>query len=318
MFDFIVYVSSRNNYDMLENEVIRNVFYPNIIFVNVDDGSCEKEKSKGMRICKENNIPFIENEKRGLQWATKSVVNYAKKNHPNVKFLIHFQHDNYPMFIDFYTKFQRYIDSGFLDEFGTIGFNILDIDGRNTKKSYKLKKDKGKDVLGMCGVANLEESKAVYYCNNHISMDWKIWGNPFAVESVMWCCLAINIELFEKYIDVTDKYHLHLWGADICYQFCKNNIYNVALPDLYVTNHMALKSKYDISSNSAKGSKGGDEYHFGHNNHHSIFRERFGFCWKDSRKTFAKVKNEYKETLLYKFFNHNIKNGPLKTWDMQL
>ena len=178
MFDFIVYVSSRNNYDMLENEVIRNVFYPNIIFVNVDDGSCEEEKAKGKRICKEYNIPFIENEKRGLQWATKSVINYAKKNHPNVKFLIHFQHDNYPMFLDFYTKFQNYIDSGFLDEFGTIGFNVLDIDGRNTKKSYNLRKNKGKDVLGMCGVANLEKSKAVYYCNNHIDMDWEVWGKP--------------------------------------------------------------------------------------------------------------------------------------------
>jgi hypothetical protein len=301
---------------MLENEVIKNVFYPNIVFVNVDDHSCEEEKEKGRRICKEYNIPFIENEKRGLQWAAKSVINYAKANHPNAKFLIHFQHDNYPMFIDFYAKFQKYIDSGFLDKFGTVGFNVLDLDGRNTKKSYGLKNDKGQDVLGMCGVANLEQSKAVYYCNNHIPMDWKVWGKPFAVEAVMWCCLAINIELFEKYIDVTDEYNLHLWGADISYQFCKENIYNIVLPDLYVTNHMKLKEKYNMSSNSAKGAKGGDEYHFGHYDHFKIFEKRFGFDWENSRKTFPNVIDRYKDTLLYQFYNHNIKNGPLKSWSM--
>ena len=38
--NIIVYVSSRNNYDMVEGAVLKNIKLDGYEFINVDDGSC--------------------------------------------------------------------------------------------------------------------------------------------------------------------------------------------------------------------------------------------------------------------------------------
>lgn len=48
--NLIVYVSSRNNYDMLEGEVLK-IPFEGFEFVNVDDGSSPEEVAKGREIC---------------------------------------------------------------------------------------------------------------------------------------------------------------------------------------------------------------------------------------------------------------------------
>ena len=45
--NLIVYVSSRNNYDMLENEVFKNINLEGFEFINVDDCSEPEEQKKG-------------------------------------------------------------------------------------------------------------------------------------------------------------------------------------------------------------------------------------------------------------------------------
>ncbi len=314
-YDIGVYVSSRNNYNMLENEVFNNLLRPNVLFVNVDDFSTEEQKEYGKRICLEKDVPFVENKKRGLQWAAKTAIDYFKENHPHVKYVVHFQHDIYPLEDSFYSSLQAYIDSGFLKDKGCFGFNIIDKDGRNTKDLYEAKVKKGKEVLGCLGVALLEQSRAKYYCSTHIKMPYDKWKFPFAVETTFWCCIGLNVDMFDKYIDVTDKYNLHLWGADINFQFLRNNVYNVALPDIYVVNHMSLKGKYGMASNSAKGARSGDEKHFGHYDHFPVFQKRFGFDWETCKKTFPAVYDKYKGTLMCDFFDHDISNGPLISWE---
>ena len=55
----IIYVSSRNNYDMLESEVLKNIDTEGFEFINVDDKSCDEEIAKGKTICKNHNIVLI-------------------------------------------------------------------------------------------------------------------------------------------------------------------------------------------------------------------------------------------------------------------
>ena len=50
----IIYVSSRNNYDMLENEVLKNINTEGFEFINVDDNSSVNELNKGKAICKQH------------------------------------------------------------------------------------------------------------------------------------------------------------------------------------------------------------------------------------------------------------------------
>ena len=44
--NLIIYVSSRNNYDMFEHEVLNNINLEGFEIINVDDRSLEKNKIK--------------------------------------------------------------------------------------------------------------------------------------------------------------------------------------------------------------------------------------------------------------------------------
>ena len=45
--NLIIYVSSRNNYDMLEHEVLNNINREGFEIINVDDRSLEENKIRG-------------------------------------------------------------------------------------------------------------------------------------------------------------------------------------------------------------------------------------------------------------------------------
>ena len=47
--NLIIYVSSHNNYDMLEGEILKNIDREGFEFINVDDKSCSEEIEKGKR-----------------------------------------------------------------------------------------------------------------------------------------------------------------------------------------------------------------------------------------------------------------------------
>ena len=64
--NIIIYVSSRNNYDMFEHEVLNNINREGFEIINVDDRSLEENKIKGKEVCKNNNIVFLENKSKGV------------------------------------------------------------------------------------------------------------------------------------------------------------------------------------------------------------------------------------------------------------
>ena len=88
MSNIIIYVSSRNNYDMLSGEVLKNINTEKFEFINVDDKSSPEEIEKGKKICQENDIVFLENESRGVQHATNTLVKFVKENRPDCKWIL--------------------------------------------------------------------------------------------------------------------------------------------------------------------------------------------------------------------------------------
>ena len=104
MSNIIIYVSSRNNYDMLSGEVLKNIDTEGFEFINVDDKSSPEEIEKGKKICQENDIVFLENESRGVQMATNTLINFIKENRPECKWIFCFQHDCYPISEDFFNR----------------------------------------------------------------------------------------------------------------------------------------------------------------------------------------------------------------------
>tara|TARA_A100001201_G_scaffold140750_2_gene134523 strand:- start:534 stop:1499 length:966 start_codon:yes stop_codon:yes gene_type:complete len=314
--NLIIYVSSRNNYDMLEGEVFKNINTEGFEFINVDDNSSDEEIEKGKQICKDNDIVFLKNKSRGVQMATQTLVDFVNKNRPNCKWVICFQHDCYPITENFFSRISKLIDDNKLDEFGTLGFNRIDM-GKHTPGAYEEWKrgDKPIGCIGLAHLSILSEVKRWLQPKTNPWLDEK-WKKPFSVEINAWTVFGINVDNWNKCIEPTDEYHFHLWAPDISIQFLYNNYHNLVLPDLYLMNKQELKSKYSIHENSAHSAKSGNEYHFGHwKPTYSSWKERWGWDYVKP-STIPKVKENYEGTLIEKFMNHDTNSGPLKTFEL--
>jgi len=313
--NLIIYVSSRNNYDMLEGEVLKNINREGFEFINIDDKSSEAEISKGKNICKKHNVVFLENKSRGVQMATQTLIDFVNKNRPNCKWIFCFQHDNYPISPDFFSKISSLITNDKLQDFGILGFNVLD-HGNYTQNSLSEYKQ-GNYPLGMIGMAHLSihNRDARWLCpsKQYNLLQNPIWKNPFIVEFPMWAAVGINVELWNKVITPTTDYQFHLWLPDIAMQFNYHNYPCLILPDLFCLNHQELKTKYNIAANSAQGARAGNEYHFGKYSNFDAWLSRWGWYYEDVVNDFELIKDNYTNTLIRDFYDHDITNGPLKS-----
>ncbi len=317
MSDIIIYVSSRNNYDMLSGEVLKNINTEGFEFINVDDKSSSEEIKKGREICQENDIVFLENKSRGVQMATQTLIDFINEERPECKWIICFQHDCYPISENFFSRISKLIQDEKLNDFGTIGFNRIDM-GKHTANSYS-RWLHGERPLGALGLAHLSILDRVGRWLQPTTNGWlnkdKIWKEPFSVEINAWTGFGINVKSWIENIIPTDGYHFHLWAPDVLMQFLSNNCHNVVLPKLYLMNRQELKEKYDISSNSTRSAKQGNDYHFGAPNNFKLWEERWGWDY-ETPSTIPSVKERYRGTLIEQFINHDIGNGPLKTFDL--
>ena len=312
--NIIVYVSSRNNYDMLEGEVFKNINFEGFEFINIDDRSSEEEIKKGKLICKDKNVEFIENKGAGVQMATQTLIDFINTYRPNCKWIICFQHDNYPLTKNFFTQISNYISKGSLDNFGVLGFNHLDFWDYTGFSYYKYLL--GFKPIGMVGMPHLSYLKNnKWLCARQYGKILRNpnWKTPFLVEFPVWPSVGINIKLWNKFIQPTEEYEFHLWLPDIAFQFIKNEIENIIIPDLCCLNHQRLKNKYNINVNSAIGAKEGNEYHFGKYSNFDAWKNRWGWDFENSKSTYIPKNNN---SLMDKFYFHDISKGPLKNYSL--
>jgi hypothetical protein len=318
--NLIIYVSSRNNYDMLSGEVLNNIDMEGFEFINVDDKSSESEIQKGKQICKDNDIVFIENKSRGVQMATQTLIDFINENRPNCKWIICFQHDIYPVSENFFSRLSTLIETNELDDFGGLGFNVLD--GGDYSGNSWIEYKNGGSPIGVVGFAHLSISDVsgrwlARTKNNLVRDNPELFSKPFICEFACWPVVGLNVNKWNKFIKPTEDYEFHLWYPDIAMQFNYNNCPIIVLPNLYCYNDQMLKEKYGIYHNSAVGAKNGDEYHFGNYGNHFInWKKRWGWGYESVFQDFESVKDNYVGTLIYKYFNHTIENGPLKTYDL--
>ena len=315
--NLIIYVSSRNNYDMLEGEVLKNINLDGFELINVDDNSSEEEKEKGKRICKARNIIFLENKDRGVQMATQTLIDFINENRPNCKWIICFQHDIYPISIDFFKTLSNHINNEKLNDFGLVGFNVLD-NGDYTNDALD-RFNNGEQPLGMIGMAHLSirSNSGRWLCpkQQDALINSGHWNQPFISEFPMWAAIGINVTLWNKHIQPTNEYHFHLWLPDIAMQFNYLNFPCLTIPSLYCLNNQFLKEKYNINANSATGAKSGDEYHFGKYSNFDAWRSRWGWDYENTN-TFDNIKQNYENTLIGEYYKHDIQTGPLRSFNI--
>lgn len=316
--NLIVYVSSRNNYNMLLGEIL-NINFDGYEFVNVDDDSCKEEKAKGENICKSKNITFLVNKSRGVQFATQTLIDFINKNRPNCKWIICLQHDNYPLSVNFFSRISKLIQEKTMNQFGSMGFNVID-PGKYSGNSLELFKNNQYPLamLGLCHLSVRDAGKR-WICpnvNDIASKNPDKWSHPFIIEIPFWSTVGISVDVWNKHVIPTTDYQFHLWCPDVIMQMNKNNKPCLVLPRLYCMNDQGLKRKYGIPVNSASAARKGDKYHFGeYGPHLDNFKKRWGWDYENV-KTFKRVRAKYKDTLIYKFYRHDISCGPLMVCDL--
>lgn len=315
--NLIIYVSSHNNYDMLEGEVL-NIDFEGFEFINVDDASSDEEITKGKSICEKHGVVYLQNKGRGVQMATQTLIDFVNENRPECKYILCFQHDVIPISKDFFKTISTYISQGKLDYFGGIGFNVLD-NGKYTKDSYKRFKQ-GDNVLGMIGLSHLSVADASkrWMSPGHnkraLELNLDKWGSPFIIEFPAWMCVGINVNAWNEVVVPTEEYQFHLWFPDVAMQLNKGNKPLLIIPSLYCLNQQEVKSKYGISENSAHGAKRGEAYHFGEYSNFKAWKQRWGWDYENAKNTFPSKK--YEGTLLYEYYKHNNDNGPLRNYNL--
>ena len=316
--NLIIYVSSKNNYEMLEHEVLNNINTEGFEFINVDDNSTLEQKERGINICKNNNILFVENKGVGVQMATQTVIDYINENRPFCKWVICFQHDNWPVSKDFFERISNLIRKGKMDQFGACGFNILD-SGDFTQENSLERFNKGDRVLGYLGLAHLcvKDNWNRNICSKRWHLNLDPWYNPFAIEVPVWAIIGINVNLWNNFIKPTEYYQFHLWYPDIAMQYLKNNIQQIILPDLYCYNDQKIKEKYGMNWNSAVGAQNGQENYFGtYGPHLKNFNHRWGWDYENIDTQKGNYKNVYRGTLIEKYREHKINNGPYMIYNL--
>jgi len=324
-----ILMTSRNNYDYM-----REVWCPKVIedsdgnifkILNIDEDSSSEEKIKGKDLCdKYDNMTYMNREEPGMHHNIDTAIRFFGKD---IKYIIWFQHDCWPIQKDFFCKFNELVSQGSILEFGMVTFNTI---AQNMFKHDgqfdEVMKDfhDGKKPLGVLSRSKLESVKTgdYYYCGypvkNRIKhpIDKKRFSKPFAISEANFFVQAVNVDLYKKHIDINRPFYYFKSWDDISHQFLYHNIYNVAIPDLYAEHRPDTKKKYDLPYLSVKPvNKGNTKFHnpSGHNPKEWI--KIWG--WNpENPKTFEKVKEKYKGTLLYEFYKYDHTNGPLKTFDI--
>jgi len=315
--NIIIWVSSHNNYEMVRDEVL-NVDFEGFEFVNVDDRSTDEQKDLGKSICSDNDIVYLQNKGSGVQWACQTLIDWIDENRPNCEWVICMQHDWQPLpNKNFFQRISDLISNNKLNEFGLIGFNVLDR-GKYTKNSLRRYQD-GEKPFGMLGLAHLgiasESGRWISPHHNDIAnRNPDNFNKPFIIEMPMWAGVGICIDKWKRCIVPDGEYEFHLWLPDVAMCMNKNNYPCLILPDLYAINQQERKKKFGIPTKSTVG----NEHFFGnYGNHLKRFKQKWKWDYKNARRTFSDVAGIYEGTLLYDYWKHAMADDlPLKIYDL--
>jgi len=303
---FEIFYSSRNNYNMLENEVLKNINFEGFNLINIDDQSSIDQQNYGLKLCNDNNIKYISNKNRGLQWSLDTAIDNSDS-----EFILWLTHDIKPITNNFFSKLNNIIEKNyelFSKQIGLSGFNLT---WKPFSSNYN---EKRCGVLGRSFLAKFDNN-GNWYREDFINMEWENYSPISVIEAPCDMAILINTKLFKKFITPTNNYHLFLAFDDIAMQFLYNNIYNVVLTELHIEHDQQIKTGYGIPSCSAGAAKTGNDYYFGKfGTHLEFWKDRWGFS-RDSKQELQSIKHHYKDTLICDFIDHTVSNGPLKRID---
>ena len=239
-------------------------------------------------------------------------------------------HDCWPLTPNFFSRFNKLINTKKIENFGLVGFNTYhkcDIQSSYTSKE-----------LNYLARSPLEPGDG-WYRNKKYNLDSRVdlnsgkFDQPFSVETPAAFGVMVNIKSYNEIIIPTSDYHMmHSWD-EIGFQFMYNNIYNLSIPYLHLGHDPTLKTSLGIPrvsvhshesyshfmgnrhtpENYDENLMGLDNKFFGKMGNHVLF-QRWGINYDNRRPSYELVRDNYKDTLLDVYYNHDPINGPLKSF----
>jgi len=306
---------TRNYYDMFNECLYRysKADWDDVLILNVDTNSTSADKQKGMSICNDLGIKFINPDYNvnSCQEAITEADNFLLDNNIDVDWILYFEHDVVPIESNFWTKLDNCLEhiSDHKDKISMFGANCYQYVKYDKALELTQKDDITKYQTGTAiGRGCLEQGLLSSGCWYKNLPDTYFSKKYFVVESPNWTCTGFNRKLFRKYIQPDSIMKFELWPDDIAHQFMKNDCFNIAFPELLVCHDHDMKPK------SCQSISRSDKYNTDHGPEHLRFIEKHGWRWGHRQYSgehkFEKVLDRYKDTLQEKLFNEKISNGP--------
>tara|TARA_R110002012_G_scaffold100670_2_gene239403 strand:- start:4962 stop:5951 length:990 start_codon:yes stop_codon:yes gene_type:complete len=314
-YKFCVVYVTKDYYPMLDGCVYKysKSNFQDVLVLNVDMGSSEKNLKTGNEICNKLGIHMLDTTATSMQEGLKIADEYISNHNIDIDWMISFQHDVFPLTTTFWSDLQNIIDDIDSNKVGMISTNSFSnystgIQATKTDNIAEACYGKTRTARGMLCKDVLQSPYSGWYMN--LPNEY-YQSKYFAVESTYWSGFAINRKLFQKYIEIDSNYVFELWGDDLAYQFLANGIVSIAVPKLFVCHDHSLKQGIEVDSGTLI------EPRHDFNGSQMRFWKKWGFRWgirnPEVRAQFnqSSIDTYNTNALQHEFFNLSINDGPL-------
>ena len=197
--NYCILFSTKNDIELIENLLFEKsaANFNDILMLNVDANSNKKQLAISDKVCKKNNIHWINKEDLisgiPMQNNIKLADDWLTNNNIDVDWILHFDTDCYPTIENFWEKLDYYLEkySSFKETVGMFGFRVQ---GSKFGRGCLLQEILDQPYEGWYkadSITQLEYEKPDY----------------FVAEVPNWCAAGINRELFRKHIDIDNNYN---------------------------------------------------------------------------------------------------------------
>lgn len=334
-------LTSRDNYSMLD-EWLSLFNYSEMVLLNIDVGSTPENIEIGKQICKKHNVNFIISDHPGMQICLDKAADFFDEQ--GINWFIYTHQDTYPLKNNFFDELtSEYLPNLDSVSVGLVGFNIYH--DFNDLKYW----DPSLNQYMTLARTPLELGDGYYRKNKTSRANFQKFEKekPFYVEIPMWSTVMISVKSYKKYIIPDKNFDFFLSVDDIAMQYLNKNIPNIAIPNLVFAHDQSLKLKHKLPYKSPILDPKERKRLYGRFDAAEVWKKKWGFRYNVykslfglpiiirkiilkilnfflydhffetiGRKDFDRVKDRYKGTLIYSFYEHDPINGPIKYFDI--
>jgi len=330
---FGVFTTVKNNYHLTRKWLEMGTWLQGVPVLLLDVGSDTKEFDAQSRIALPDNVKLVVADSSSLQENYIQAFEYFKTM--GIEWVVFSHQDNYCISNHFQDTINNYIEKGWLDSFGMVGFNTYhdaDVEQYSPGKPIELMTLSRTPLEKTDGHYRRRVSSTFNY--NSISKD----VDAIAVFMPYFTALLMSRKMYLKYIEIDKNYQFFHALDDVAMQFLVKGVLNISLTKVSMLHDQTIKldtPEDDLILKSPQAEESEVIKRYGRIDHLEVWRNKWGFryCIEKrlfglrvphyrffhyidtiSRKDYAKIRDIYLDTLVDDFYLNNPKIGALRSF----